>query len=119
MKSAVISVFILLTLVAGAYIISAKQESILVPVYYTLKELDENGSAETLEQSIKSFEDNSFIIELAVPNDEYDRVLASLKQTAVFLKSGSTELFNAEKDYCLVYLSSILGYSDTTLDNIM
>ncbi len=119
MKSALISVLILLMLVTGAYMISAKQESILVPIYYTLKELDENSDAEALEQSIEKFEDNSFLIELAVPNDEYDRVLSGLKRTAVFLKSGSKELFKAEKDHCLVYLSSILGYSDTTLGNIL
>ena len=119
MKSAMISILILFLLVAGAYIISVKQEAILVPIYYNLKELDEYGDAKAFEQSVKSFEDSSFIIELAVPNDEYDRVLSSLKRTVVFLKLGNTELFNAEKDYCLVYLSSILGYSDITLNNIL
>ena len=119
MRSVVISVLILLTLVTGAYIISVKQESVLVPIYYSLKELDENGSPQAFEQSIKTFEDSSFLIELGVPNDEYDRVLSSLKRTSVFLSSGNAEHFKAEKEYCLIYLSSILGYSDTTLDNIM
>mgnify|MGYP003302172509 CR=1 FL=1 len=121
MKSTLTAFAILFILIAGSYTISKEQEKVLVPIYYKIKEMPEgNGKdSEKLKACIKSYNDNRFIIELGIPNQEYDRLHALMKKASTALKNNNREQFAIYIEECKIYLSSMLEYCDISVLNIL
>jgi hypothetical protein len=121
MKSTIIAFAILLILIFGSYTISKEQEKVLVPIYYIIKEMPNDNSKDLkdLKDCMKKYKEKRFIIELGIPNKDYDNLHSLFKKASIALKNDDDKQFSVYIEECKIYLSSMLEYSDITLSNIL
>ena len=124
MKSALISVIILLSLIICAVVLSYSQSKVLSSIYDSIIEMDKNPSTvqqtkQKIDNCIKKYTDNGFIIELTVPNDEYDYLHSLLQAAYVCISGEDFASFTSYIEKCKIYLSSMMDYSKVSWSNIL
>lgn len=118
MKTAICAFLILALLIGFSYYVSYEQEEVLVPIYYKLESLKDSINRETtLKECIKSLKENSFIIKLGIPNNDYDKVHILMEKALIYYNDDT--IFSAVLKECIIQLKSMLEYCDVTANNIL
>ncbi len=128
MKSAIVAIVLLTTLVAAAGIISVTQENALSPVYKKIEALPDRvsemnskkreESRETLEKALKEFEKKSFVVEIGIPHEEAERVHTLMEKALIFLDAGEDTQFLTHVEEARVYLKALKNYGKASFENI-
>ena len=122
MKSAVISLALLLAIFFCSLCITKSQSKSMEPVLDSINELisgDSASSRSLLEKSIKALEKNRFVIELGLPGDDFDKVYYLLKSAMRLLDTNDLSLYRAKLEECKIYLESLIEYSEVSLSSIL
>jgi len=122
MKSAVISLALLLAIFFCSLCITKSQRKSMEPVLDSINELisgDSASSRSLLEKSIKALEKNRFVIELGLPGDDFDNVYYLLKSAMRLLDTNDLSLYRAKLEECKIYLESLIEYSEVSLSSIL